>query len=63
MVALLVTLLFGLSQMAVGPATFSKTCKVVSPRSPGQHSHTTHCRTYRNSVRVPNERLGSGRHG
>lgn len=63
MVELLVTLLFGVSQLAVGAGDVTKTCKVVAPQGPGQHSHTTHCRTYRNGVRVPNERLGSGRHG
>ena len=60
MVALLVTLLFGVSQLAVGPSHVTKTCKIVTP--PGQHSHTTHCRTYRNGVRVANERVGQGPH-
>ncbi|MGH2965910.1 MAG: hypothetical protein ACRDMH_11090 [Solirubrobacterales bacterium] len=63
MVELLVTLLFGLSHLAVGAGDVTKTCKVVAPHGPHSHSHVTHCRTYRNGVRVPNERLGGGRHG
>jgi hypothetical protein len=56
MVALLVTLLFGISQLAMGgsSAVTTKTCGVTT----GKHSHAYHCRTYRNGVRVPNERVG-----
>jgi hypothetical protein len=43
MVALLVTLMFGLGQFAAGPGEVTRTCKVVTP--PDQHSHATHCHT------------------
>ena len=45
MVAFLVTLVFGLGQLAAGPGEVTRTCKIVTP--PGQHSHATHCRTVR----------------